>query len=161
MNPWSRRAGILAVAGLLVGAGVEEGLQDEDGGELVDDGAAVAAGGVAGGVEMAVGLGGGEALVPEVDGEAEVGAELLGEGLRLGGLWALVAGHVQGIADDGFGGGVLAQDAGDGFHVGAGVGAVQGEERLRGVAERVGDGDADAAVANIEGEDAGDGAVGC
>jgi hypothetical protein len=36
------------------------------------------------------------------------------------------------------------------------VGAVQGEERLRGVAQRVGDGDTDAPVAHIEGDDAAD-----
>jgi hypothetical protein len=101
-----------------------------------------------------VGFGGGEALVPEVDGDAEFGAEVFGEGLGFGGLGALVAGHVEGVADDGFRCGVLAEDAGDGFEIGAAVGAVQGEEGLRGKAEGVGDGDADAAVADVEADDA-------
>jgi len=111
---------------------------------------------VAEGVEMAVGFGGGEALVPKVDGEVEFGAEGVGEGLGAGGLGALVAGHVEGVADDGFGdGGVLAKDARDGFEVVAEFGAVQGEEGLGGVAELVGEGEADAAIAYVEAENAG------
>jgi len=35
---------------------------------------------------------------------------------------------------------VLADEAGDGFEVGAEVGAVDGEERLRGEAEGIGEG---------------------
>jgi len=111
---------------------------------------------VAEGVKVAVGFGGGEALVPEVDGEVQLGAEGFGEGLGASGLGALVAGHVEGVADDGFGdGGVFAQDARDGFEVVAEFGAVQGEEGLGGVAELVGEGEADAAIAYVEAEDAG------
>jgi hypothetical protein len=90
-----------------------------------------------------------------MDGEVELCADLLGEGLGLGSLRALVAGHVERIADDGFGDGVLTKDAGYGLHVGSTVGAVQGEERLRGEAEGIGEGDTDAAVADIEADDAG------
>jgi hypothetical protein len=115
---------------------------------------------VAGVVEMAVGLGGGEALVPEVDGEGELGAEVGGEGLGLGGLGALVAGHVEGIADDGLGDLVLAEETGDGLEVRAAAGAVEGEDGLRGEAEGVGEGDADAAVADVETNDAGGGDTG-
>ena len=141
-----------------MGAGFEEGLEDEHGGDLVDDVFAadsfgVGGAGVAKCVEMAVGLGGGEALVPEVDGEAEFGAEGFGEVLGAGGLGALVAGHVEGVADDGFGdGGVPAEDAGDGFEVVPEAGAVEGEEGLGGVAEFVGEGEADAPVAYVEAE---------
>ncbi len=141
-----------------MGPGFEKGLQDEDGGDLVDDIFAadafgVGRSGVAEGVKVAVGLGGGEALVPEVDGEAELGAEGFGEGLGAGGLGALIAGHVEGVADDGLGdGGVLAEDAGDGLEVVLEAGAVEGEEGLSGVAEFVGEGEADAAVADVEAE---------
>jgi hypothetical protein len=110
---------------------------------------------VAGVVEVAVGLGGGEALVPEMDGDGELGAEVFGEGLGLGGLRTLVAGHVERVADDGLGDVVLAEDAGDGLEVRAAAGAMQREERLRGEAEGVGERDADAAVADVEGGDAG------
>ncbi len=136
-----------------MGLGFEEGLEDEDGGDLVDD-AFAPQGGVSAGVEMAVGFGGGEALVPELDGEVEFGAEVFGEGLGLGRLRALVAGHMERIPDHDEGDGVLAQDAGDGFEVRASTGAMEREERLRGVAQGVGEGEADAAVAHIEGEDA-------
>jgi hypothetical protein len=54
---------------------------------------------------------------------------------------------------------MLADEAGDGFEVGAevglGGGAVEGEEGLGGEAEGVGDGQADALVADVEREDAG------
>ncbi len=110
---------------------------------------------MAGVVEVAVGLGGGEALVPEMDGDGELGAEVFGEGLGLGGLRTLVAGHVERVADDGLGDVVLAEDAGDGLEVRAAAGAMQREERLRGEAEGVGERDADAAVADVEGGDAG------
>jgi hypothetical protein len=48
---------------------IEEGLEDQGGGYLIDD-AAVLLAGVAGFIEDLVGFAGGEALVPEVDGEA-------------------------------------------------------------------------------------------
>ncbi len=143
----------MLLAGEAAGAGVEPGLKDEHGGDLIDDSIA-ADGGVADVVEMAMGLGGGEALVPEVHDEGELCAELFGEGLRLGGLRALVAGHVERVADDGFQHMVFAEDAGDGLHVRAAMGAVEREEGLRGEAERVGEGDADPAVADVEGDDA-------
>ena len=159
--------GSLLLACDAAGAGVEPGLKNEDGGYLVDDvfssyALGVGGSGVAEGVEVAVSLGGGEALVPEVDREVELGAEGVGEGLGACGLGALVAGHVEGIADDGFGDGVFAQDAGYGFQVVSepvfATGPVQGEERLGGVAEFVGECEADAAVAYVEAEDSGDAA---
>ena len=154
------------VTGAFVAASFKEGLEDKDGGDLIDDvfaADALAVGGaaMAEGVEVAVGFGGGKALIPEMDGEAELFAERGGKGLSAGGLRALVAGHVEWVADDGFGDRrVLAQDAGDGFQVVLQAPAVQREERLGGVAERVGQGQADAALANIKAENARDGVGG-
>jgi len=83
-----------------------------------------------------VGLGGGEALVPEMDGEGVFqgaeGAEVFGEGLGLGGLGAGGAVGVEGIADEEDFYFVLTDEAGDGFEVGAQRGAMKGEERLGG-----------------------------
>lgn len=67
---------------------VEEGLEDEGGGDLVDDAAVILAA-VAGFIEDLVGLLGGEALVPEVDGETGEVGQLLGEGLGADGLGAV------------------------------------------------------------------------
>ena len=50
---------------------------------------------------------------------------------------------------------VLANEPGDGFEVGAERGAVDGEQRLCDEPQRIGDGETDAAVANVEREDAG------
>ena len=134
--------------------GVEEALQNQHGSHLIDD-LAMAGGGAAGGVEMAMGLGGGEALVPEVDGEGEGSAERFGEGVGFGGLGADVAGHVERIAEDDGGAAEFAEQAAEGFEVLLRVFADQGEDGLRGEAELVGDRDADAAVAEIEAQEAG------
>jgi hypothetical protein len=101
-----------------------------------------------------VGVVGGEALVEEMVSEVGVGvAESLGEGLGFGGLRAGGAVCVEGMADEDNFDVVLADEAGDGFEVGAevgfGGGAVEGEERLGGEAEGVGDGEADALVADV------------
>lgn len=81
-------------------------------------------------------------------------AKLGGECLGLCRLRACGAVGVERVADDEDFDVVLADEAGDGLEVGAERGAVEGEERLRGEAEGVGDGEADAAVANVEREDA-------
>lgn len=47
-----------------------------------------------------MGFGRGEALVPEVDGEAEGSVEGFSEGVGFRGLGADVAGHVERIAED-------------------------------------------------------------
>ena len=103
---------------------------------------------------------GGEALVEEMDGESGVGLagcfrQGLGEGLGFGSLGAGCAVGVDWIADEEDFDFVLADEAGDGFEIGAEGGAVEGEERLRGEAEGVGDGETDAAVADVECEGAG------
>jgi hypothetical protein len=79
-------------------------LQDQRGGYLVDYSAMLLAG-VAGFVEDLVGFAGGQALVPEVDGQAGESAQLGGKGLSFNGLGAGFAGQVHGVAhydaDDG------------------------------------------------------------
>ena len=102
-----------------------------------------------------MGFAGGEALVEQMVGEGGVGLEEGGgKGLRFDRLWAGTAVGVERFADDEGGDLVLADPAGDGLEVGAQGRAVDGEERLCGEAERVGDGEADAAIADVEGEDA-------
>ena len=124
------------------GEGGEVGFEDEGGGYLVDEVLLVEAAGAAGaGAEEGVGFVGCEALVEEMVGERGVGfLEGLGEGQCFEGLGAGCAVGVQGVADDEGFDVVLADEAGDGFEVGAEVGAVEGEERLRGEAEGIGDG---------------------
>src|SRR5581483_9362742 len=140
-----------AAAGFL---GVEIALQDQNSGDLVDHGPVLGAG-AAGGVEMAVGFGGGEALVPKVYGQSEGLAQGFGKGMGFGGLGADVAGHVQGIAENNGRTAEFAQEAAEGFQVLLDVFAHQGKDRLGGQAELVGDSDADAAVTEIEAEEAG------
>ena len=128
-------------------------MQDEDGGHLIDDLAMLAAG-AAGGVEVAMGFGGGEPLVPQGDGELKLLAQDFGEGVHLGSLGAQISRHVERVADDDVGAVVFAHDAGERLQVLSAVGADQGEHRL-GQSQQIGDGHADAAVAYVEAEDAG------
>ena len=110
--------------------------------------------GFAHGMKMAVRLAGGEPLVGEMDGQAEGDAEILGEGLGLAGLRTDLAGHVERVANDDLGDGMLADDAAEGFDVGVGRAAMQGEERLHGQSEGIGDGEANAFAADVQGEQA-------
>jgi hypothetical protein len=145
-----------------IGAG-EKAFEEKRGGYLIDDvfaikagGAAGRAGGMAGEVEEGVGVVGSEALVEEVVGEGGVGfTEGVGEGLGLGCLGAGGAVDVEGVADEKGFDLVLADEAGDSFEVSAEGGAVEREEGLGGEAERVGDGETDAAVADVQRESAG------
>jgi hypothetical protein len=62
---------------------------------------------------------------------------------------------MQRIADDDVSAVIAAEQAAEGLDIGAAVaGAMEGEERLGGVAELVGDGHADAPVAYVERGDA-------
>ena len=131
---------------------VEEGLEYEGCGDLVDN-ILVLLPCAAGLVEDLVSLPAGEALVPQVDGQAGQRAEFSGESLDSGGARALVAGDVQRIADDDAGDGVAAGYAGDGAEVVARIAA--GFERHDGLsreAEFIGHGDADAPGAHVEAE---------
>lgn len=143
-----------------VGSGFEEGLEDQHGSDLIDDVfAANTSGvwppGVAERVKMAMGFGRGEALIPKVDGKAELHAEGVCKGLGAGGLRALVAGHVERIADHCLvNGGVFSQDAGNGLEVVpkavAPESSMEGEERLRSKAEFIRKREPDAPLAHVE-----------
>ena len=103
-----------------------------------------------------MGFAGGQALVEEVVLEGGVGfSEGLSEGLRLGGLGALGAVGVEGVANDDDLDLMLPQEARNGFQVGPETTTMQRKKRLRRQAERVGDGETDAAIANIQRESAG------
>lgn len=110
--------------------------------------------GAAGGVEVAVGLGGGKSLIPKMNGEGKGIAEGGGELLGAAGLGAEVAGEVEGIAEDDGGAVEFAEEAAEGFEILAGIFADEGEHGLGGKAELIRDGDADAASAEIEAEEA-------
>jgi hypothetical protein len=161
-NPQKRstnpKAGVLpylTIIRLFAGAvGVDKALQNQHGSHLVDD-FPMARQGASGSMQVAVGLGGGKTLVPEVDREGEGLAEGLGERVGSGGLGADIAGHIEGIAEDNGGAPVFAQEAAQGFEVLLCVFANQGEDGLGGEAELIGDGDADAAGAEIEAQEAG------
>ena len=124
---------------------------------MIDDVLAIEAARVAGGsgsvagkIEEGVGVVGGEALVKKIVGEGRVSfPQGTREGLGFGRLGAGCAVGVQGVADDKGFDFVLADEAGDRFEVCAEGGAVEGKEGLGGEAERVCDGEADTAVADV------------
>ena len=150
---------------------VEPALQDEGGGELVDFAAGSLARVLAGGLEGGVRLGGGEALVPEMNGEAgavrgivfwcvfvplgrrfgDERLEFIDKAMDALGLAAAISGEVQRIADDDAGAVVTAYKSEDGPLIAAGLRALDSEERLRN-AEGIGERDTDAAGADIEAE---------
>ncbi len=144
----------------------EKGFEQEGGSYLVDEVLTVEAlggllafamAGVAE-VEEIVGFAGGEAFVEQMVREGGVLREKgSGEGFGLFRLRAPGTIGVQGKTDDEGMDFVLADEASDGFEVGGEPGAVEGEERLGGEAETVGDGEADAAIADVESHDAAEG----
>jgi hypothetical protein len=134
--------------------GFQVAFQDEDGGYLIYYGAMFDSSATRG-MEVTVGFGGGEALVPQVYWKAGFGAQHLREGLGFGGLGALISGHVEGIADHDLCAGVFADEALEGFEVLPAIAADKGEHGLGGETERVGNGDADATVSNVEAHDSG------
>ena len=134
--------------------GIEETLQNQDGSHLIDD-LPMAGKRPSGSMEVAMGLGGGQALIPKVDGEGELGVEDVGEGVGLCGLGAEVAGHVEGIAQHNGGTIELAEQAAQRLQVLLRVFADEGEDGLSGEAQLIGHRDADTAVTEIEAEQAG------
>lgn len=109
----------------------------------------------AGSVQMAVGFGGGEALVPEVNGKGEGLAEGLRKCLRFGGHGADVAGHIKRVAEDDGGAVKFAKETTEGPEILLCVAADEGENGLGCEPQLVGDGDADTAVSKIEAKKAG------
>jgi len=150
---------------------VEPALQDEGGGELVDFAAGSLARVVAGGFQGGMSLCGGEALVPEMNGEAgavrggvfrgifvspgwrfgDERLEFIDKAVDAVGLPAAISGEVQRIADDDAGAVVTACEPEDGALITARLSALDGEERLRN-AKRIGERDTDSAGADIEAE---------
>jgi hypothetical protein len=137
----------------VTGVGIHPVLQDQDGGHLVDD-FATALDGHIGLPQQAVGLGGGEALVPKMDGEVEVTAQVFGEGLHFFCAGAFGSAHAEGVSDDDFGDAELVDNFGKSLKIGAFIAAVEGFDALGGDAERVGDGESDAARADVESQNA-------
>ena len=145
----------------------EEGFEDEGSGNLVDDAAAGAAVlgslSVAGVVEEGVSVGGSVTFVEEkkrgglFEVLGEVSSERVGEGLSFCGLRAGFSGGVERETDENCRRSVTADEAGYGLEIGLERGAVDREEWLCGVAESVGESNADAAVADVQSEDAVDG----
>jgi len=135
------------------GSGVHKGLQDEDGGHAIYRGGAFFDREF-GFAEEAVGLDRGEALVPEMDGELELGAEVVGKFFDPDGLSRIGSGEAEGKADDDFGDIVIPDHLCELLEVSTLVAALEGVNALGGDAEQVGDGHADAAVADIESEEA-------
>jgi len=127
---------------------------EEDGGRDLVHGAASLEAGRGGGVEDALGLDGGEAFIPVFD--REVGET--GEGRTPladeSGLAAFGAAHVAGKAEQPKGGLVFGGEGLEGEQIGVAAAAFEGGERLGGEAEGIAEGDADAAGAQIESEDA-------
>lgn len=90
--------------------------------------------------QQAVGLGGGKALVPEMDRKAEALAQILGESPDFLRLDTRGTAHAQGQADDDFLNVVVANDAIKLSEVVALILALEGFEALGGDAERIRDG---------------------
>jgi hypothetical protein len=139
---------------------VQPALQDDGRSELVDPVKADVAvcGIVTGCLESGVGLGGGEALVPEMDRESRTirrfrdeGFQLIDEAMDALRLPACVPGEVQRVADHDPGTAMPAGEAQDGALVTAWLRALDGKQGLCD-AQSVGERDTDAARSNIEAE---------
>ncbi len=128
-------------------------LKDQDGGHAVDGLAALLDRQVRF-AEEAVGFGGGQAFVPEMDGKFEMLAQIVGESVNLFRLDAFGAAHAKGQADNDLLDFVFPYDAVQMLEIVFLVLAVKGIESLRSDAQGIGDGDADAACADIETEHA-------
>jgi len=86
-------------------------------------------------------------------GDSKFRPELFGKRLRLGSLRALVAGHIQRIADDSLRHSMLTKHTRHRFHVGLPTRPMQREQWLRRITKRVRDGQPDAPVPHVEGND--------
>ena len=144
-----------------VGAGRHKGFKNQHGSHLINDvlaadSVSIRCAGVPHGIQMAMRLRRREALIPEVHGQRKLCTDRVCEGLCAGGLRALIAGHIERIADDNLRNTVTAQYAADGFQIVPQLTPVERHQRLRGQPELIRKGKADTAVANVKGKDAGD-----
>lgn len=145
----------LSLCPFVPGFFIQERLQDEHGGDLVDC-ILVFLAGAAGFIQDLVGLAGGEALVPHVNGKTREFAEFGGELPHFFGARAHVPGQMQWVADHDGGDRKTAGQAGNGAEIIAAVAVnFESEDGLGCEAKFVGDGNADAFGADIEAEIAG------
>jgi UPF0755 protein len=107
-----------------------------------------------GGVQMPVGLGGREPLVPQVHRQAELLPHPGPKGLRFQRLGAHIARHIQRIAHHNLSAAKAAQQAAKRLHILLAIAAHQREHGLRRQPQLIAHGHAYAAVAHIEGHDA-------
>ena len=108
---------------------------------------------IAGLVEHLMGLAGGQALVPQVNGQAGQRAQFGGEGPRLHGLRAYFAGEMQRIPDNNAGHTKPPGEPRNRAEIVALIAPpLESQHRLRRQAQFVGHGDADAPVAEVESE---------
>lgn len=128
-------------------------LQDQDGGHAVD-GLAPFFDRKVGFAEKAVSFGGRQALVPEMDWQLEVLAEIVRKRLNLLGLDAFGARHPQRKTNDDLSHPIIANDAVQEREIIFLVLAVKGVQTLGGDAERIRNRDPNAARSNVEAEDA-------
>ena len=132
---------------------IYERLQDEDGGHPIDRSGALFNREISF-AHQAIGLNGGEALIPEVDGQAELAAKFVGKGAHFFGLCAVFAGQPERKSDDDLRDIVVADDFGKLLEVGTLVAALERVDALGGNAEQVGDSHADTLVTDVEAEQA-------
>ena len=131
---------------------LKERLQDQYCGHLIDYAAMLLAR-MASFVEDLMRFFGCEALVPQVDRQTGQFAEFGGERLRFCGPRALFAREVQRITDDDTGNAVTPREARQGAQVIPWIAfTLEGQHGLRGEAQLVGDGHADAFRSDVEGE---------
>src|SRR5271165_2423466 len=134
------------------------GLQNQDCGHAVD-GLAAFLDGKFGLAQQAVGFGRGETFVPKMNGEAEAFLQVVGEGPHLFRLGSFRAAHAQRESDHDLPYIVVTNHALEVGEVVALVPALESFKTLGGDAEEIGDGDADAAGADVEAEYAAMGSV--
>ena len=137
----------------LFSAAFHPSLQDQDGGHAVD-GLAPFFDRKVRFAQQAVGFGGRQALVPEMDRQLEVLAEIVRKRLNLLGLDAFGARHPQRKTNDDLSHPVIANDAVQEREIIFLVLAVKGVQTLGGDAERIRNRDPNAARSNVEAEDA-------
>lgn len=102
-------------------------------------------------IKNLVSLLGGQALIPQVNGQAGKRTQLSGEGLCTVGLRALLTGEVQWVSDHDAGHGIAATKAGQRAEIVPLVAPpLERQHRLRRKAQFVGHGHANAAVADVE-----------
>jgi hypothetical protein len=147
-------ASFLIIRRLRGAVGVEEVLQNQHCGDLVDD-LAMAGKRTSGGVEVTVSLSGREALVPEMDWKGKGFTKGLGESVGFCCLGAEVAGHIEGVSQDDGRAAKSAKEAAERPEVLFRISADEGEDGLGGETKLVGDSHTDAAVSEIEAQEAG------